>query len=306
MQNYTLQSVISQLNGMKSDFYTVGACNFGTEEMINHNHINEKQVLNLVNWLKYKNLNDYNIFIQPSSKINRALILIDDIKDNTIINLKSRGLCPACVVETSPSNFQAWVSFGDEPMPANHRAFLSKVLMKEFGGDPGSVGANHYGRLSGFTNRKTKYCKNNLYPFVICHEATGKHVENSQKIRDWVANQILSNDVKNIKSNDVKNIKSNDKIIIKEYTNTKEFVFKKYYSQYVEKVTLYNNQLDLSKADFAIVCRMIKEGFTRNQIIIDFKNNSDDLFNRKGKYTDDYINRTIDAAARRCGVTPQT
>jgi hypothetical protein len=179
-------------------------------------------------------------------------------------------------------------------MPAQHR----KTLAKELGGDPGSADANHFGRLAGFTNRKEKYFKNNLYPFVYCREATGKHVENYQKIRDWVAAKTLLN--KNIETNiENINVENNPK------TKSK-LVFKKYFEQYEKKVYKENKNLDISTGDFAVVCRMIKEGYDRNHIFNDFKLNSRNLLTRKGRYIDDYINRTIDAAAVRCKMKPET
>jgi hypothetical protein len=150
--------------------------------------------------------------------------------------------------------------------------------------------------LAGFTNRKEIYCKNDLFPYVYCREATGKHVENYQKIREWAATKTLITENREINT---------DIIIIENKQSTKrKFVFKKYFDQFEKRVNMANKTLDISKGDFAVVCRMLKEGYDRNHIFNDFKLNSRNITSRKGRYVDDYINRTIEAAAERCKLKP--
>jgi hypothetical protein len=296
MKNITENNITRQLNAMNAKTFTVGLCNLNNAKMINKFNISQIDILNMVKWLKYKNVNDFNIYIRPSESVNRALILIDDIKIDGLSQLKSRGLHPACVVETSPANYQAWVSFGEAPMPDRQRAALSRVLMKEFGGDPGSVGANHYGRLSGFTNRKQIYLNNNLYPYVTCREASGNHVENYQKIREWIDNKI--NAEKGCIC-DSKHKKISLGYCLSAHVDSK---FDKYSKEYKKRILKLHKNLDMSKCDFAVVCRMLKEGFDRDQIIDSFRIYSYDLENRKGKFLEDYINRTMEAAEVRCGL----
>src|SRR5262249_21638673 len=49
-----------------------------------------------------------------------------------------------------------------------------------FGGDPGSADWRHFGRLSGFTNRKERHrLTNGLFPFVRIVHSSGKVYEKS-------------------------------------------------------------------------------------------------------------------------------
>jgi len=58
------------------------------------------------------------------------------------------------VIETSPSNFQAWLCHG-QILPKQVSTIAARLLASRFGGDPASADWRHYGRLAGFTNRKT-------------------------------------------------------------------------------------------------------------------------------------------------------
>jgi hypothetical protein len=300
MNYYTEKAVFMQIKAMQTGFYSIGVKNFITSNMIIRDSLTEDNVKHIIKWLKYKNMNNYNIYIKPSIKTDRALILLDDINDDTVRRLKSRGLAPACVIETSPGNLQAWVSFGADPMPSQQRSTLSSVLAKEFGADPASVGSSHYGRLSGFTNRKEEHRgEDGLHPYVLCREAAGCHVQDSKKIRDWVA--AKTNSIDNVNNNSqFITVDCKDNIVIADKIPGNS-TFIRYFNYYMMNIKRPNDRLDLSKSDFAIVCRMLKEGFSYEQIFQEFKLYSINLLERKGKYVDEYINRTIDAAAKRCG-----
>ena len=113
------------------------------------------------------------------------MLLVDDLTSRRIRDMRTRGTAPACVVETSPGNFQAWVSLGPDPMPKQERKVVARLLAEQFGGDMASADASHYGRLAGFTNRKESRLTSSGYTFVVCHEADGLDAERSLAIREW-------------------------------------------------------------------------------------------------------------------------
>src|SRR5467141_1520278 len=128
-------------------------------------------LLRSVSWLRLKNSQGRNIYIRPCGE--HALSLIDDASPRTIELLKSEGFAPAVVLETSPTNFQAWLCHG-QILPKQISTFAARLLASRFGGDPASADWRHFGRLAGFTNRKGKYRKTDgTFPYVRLHEATG-------------------------------------------------------------------------------------------------------------------------------------
>jgi hypothetical protein len=85
------------------------------------------------------------------------------------------GFHPTLVVETSPSNFQAWLKH-PEQLDKQLSTATARTLAERFGGDTGAADWRHFGRLSGFANRKPKYqdVTTGLYPLVRLIEAEGK------------------------------------------------------------------------------------------------------------------------------------
>ena len=141
-----------------------------------------------VPWLKHQNRNGRNIYIRPQGE--HRLSLIDDLRADDIENMKASGFKPAVVVQTSPDNFQAWVKH-PEILDKETSTAASRALAQRFGGDPGSADWRHFGRLSGYTNRKDKYKgSDGLYPFVRLMESNGNEYEKGREFVTAVRTQI--------------------------------------------------------------------------------------------------------------------
>lgn len=125
-----------------------------------------------VPWLRHQNRDGRNIYIRP--KGGHHLSLIDDLTQDAIGRMKLAGFSPALLVETSPGNYQAWLKHPDK-LDKEMGTAAARTLAERFGGDTGAADWRHYGRLSGFTNRKERYrdAATGLYPFVKLVEAGG-------------------------------------------------------------------------------------------------------------------------------------
>jgi len=131
-----------------------------------------ESLIRSVPWLRHQNLNGRNIYIRPKGE--HHLSLVDDLSADAITNMKRTGFDPAVVVETSPGNFQAWLKH-PERLGKELGTAAARELAQRFGGDIKAADWRHYGRLTGFTNRKTKHfnVETGLYPFVKLIEAKG-------------------------------------------------------------------------------------------------------------------------------------
>lgn len=125
-----------------------------------------------VPWLRHENLVARNIYVRPKGE--HQLSLVDDLSAGAVANMKRSGFAPALIVETSPGNFQAWVKHS-ERLDKETGTAAARDLAQRFGGDTKAADWRHFGRLAGFTNRKSKYrdAATGLYPFVKIIEATG-------------------------------------------------------------------------------------------------------------------------------------
>jgi hypothetical protein len=88
--------------------------------------------------------------------------------------MKREGFHPAAVVQTSPASYQVWLKHG-ERLEREVSTVAARALAEKFGGDRGAADWRHFGRLSGFANRKDIYrdVLTGLYPFVRLIEAQG-------------------------------------------------------------------------------------------------------------------------------------
>jgi DNA primase RepB-like protein len=130
-------------------------------------------LLRAVPWLHLQNHAGRHIYIRPQGEHN--LSLVDDLTADAVTAMDRDGFHPALVVETSPSNFQAWLKH-PETLDKQLSTATARTLAERFGGDAGAADWRHFGRLSGFANRKPKYqdVTTGLYPFVRLIEAEGK------------------------------------------------------------------------------------------------------------------------------------
>src|SRR6266700_3286020 len=166
----TQEAVRGQVEAMGSERFEVGVFDASTERMIPRLW-GKDTVLKSIAWLRYENLNGRNIYIRPAGE--HHLSLVDDLKGAAIQKMKRQGFVPAVLVETSPGNFQAWVNHGKQ-LERSLSTAVAKSLAAKFHGELGSADWRHFGRLSGFTNRKEKYRQpDGHFPYVLLREASG-------------------------------------------------------------------------------------------------------------------------------------
>jgi hypothetical protein len=104
-------------------------------------------LLRSVPWLQTQNHDGRHIFIRPKGEHN--LSMVDDLTADAVAALDREGFHPAVVVETSPSNFQAWLKH-PEQLDRQLSTATARALAERFRGDAGAADWRHFGRLSGF------------------------------------------------------------------------------------------------------------------------------------------------------------
>lgn len=145
-----------------------------------------------VRWLQQRNAHLGGIYARP---MDRRIVLLDDLQIDQIERLEAMNFAPAMVVETSGGNHQAWVRLlpPDVPEPSREVATrASRALTKVFGGDPAAVGAERFGRLPGFVNRKPKHDRKGRGPWVTLRAATGALAAAGQSLIDRIEKSMLA------------------------------------------------------------------------------------------------------------------
>ena len=188
----TVEAVNSQIAAMGVQVFEVGlfkpdANSHGQAVMIPRTWDVDAAVKSIP-WLRLQNAEGRNIYIRPWGEHN--LSLVDDLNAEAIRRMKATGFDPAVVVETSPGNFQAWLKH-PRVLPKQLSTAAARSLAHQFGGDLGAADWRHFGRLSGYTNRKLKYVQENgLYPFVKLIEASGKHYLEGERFLEPIEEKL--------------------------------------------------------------------------------------------------------------------
>jgi hypothetical protein len=115
-------------------------------------------------YLQQLNGQGFHIFIRPKG---HRYVLLDDLQREVLSAVAA--LQPCALVETSPQNYQAWLTLPEEPQHDAAALQVCRSLAVRFGADLGSAKPQQLGRLPGFENRKLKYEQNGYFPLVRLH-----------------------------------------------------------------------------------------------------------------------------------------
>ncbi len=188
----TVEAVERQIEAMAAEVFEVGLFKPDAKEreaIMVPRVWDVASLLRSIPWLKHENRDGRNIYIRPQAE--HRLSLVDDLTQNAIRDMKAAGFAPTLVVETSPGNFQAWLKHS-ERIDKETGTAAARALAQRFGGDTGAADWRHYGRLSGFTNRKAKYRDpiTRLHPFVKLVEASGEVFSEAPRFIEHIRKQM--------------------------------------------------------------------------------------------------------------------
>ncbi len=247
-----------------------------------------------LNYCKHLNAQGYNVFLSPPPYLRGCDILLDDVSIETVKRLAADGFEPLYYLETSSSNFQAIIRLSDNSIDRDIQKFISKQLADIYNSDKNSADPGHFFRLAGFTNRKQKYCKNGLFPFVKLFSADRKTASKGQEYIDNIEKGITAGFIelpgRNIRTTPEGQRRGERKT---ENNNTGCY-------EYIRKVYSSNSLIDdISIIDFRAARYAVKKGFKIDDIANAIRQLSPDLETRKSGHIQDYILRTIRNAAAR-------
>ena len=188
----TRRPVEQQVAAMGSELFEVGLYNpnAGTGESVMIPRVwDAETVARSVSWLRHQNREGRNIYIRPKGE--HDLSMIDDLTADAVSAMRENGFNPALIVETSPGNYQAWLKH-HERLSKDESTAAARKLAEKFGGDRGAADWRHFGRLSGFTNRKAQHfdARTGLYPFVRLIEATGSVYSEAERFLTGVKGDL--------------------------------------------------------------------------------------------------------------------
>lgn len=148
---------------------------------------NSSEVIMQIPRMTSENARGGNLYITPLDP-STHFALLDDLKADSIKELKEKGYTFATITETSPNNFQAVIKVSKklDSSPVNE---WFKSMNREHG-DQKITGLEHPMRLAGFQNRKLKYEKDGFYPFVRLVECARTFCTHARAVIASMADQM--------------------------------------------------------------------------------------------------------------------
>ncbi|MDP9524526.1 relaxase/mobilization nuclease domain-containing protein [Pseudomonas putida] len=146
----------------------------------------------VLSWLKRLNAQGQDIYIRPTHPEKSGLVLVDDLSVGQISALEALGLKPAILNETSDQNYQAWIRVSDSGFGREEHAAITALIHEKIGGDAGSRDQEHFGRLSGLTNRKpSRILADGKSPYVLLKRYAGELAPGGADLLQYARERIL-------------------------------------------------------------------------------------------------------------------
>jgi hypothetical protein len=251
----------------------------------------------LLTYVKYNK----NICVAPMSA-DKHHILIDDMTKESLQQLKEDGYSPACVIASSPGNFQAVLTIptpeinageggniGSDPFETTGREAancLVKALNQKYG-DPKLSGAIHAHRLPPFPNLKPKHRREDgTFPETTLVEANGgmcqKTAEQLKKIRERLSQEVREKEQRALNAAAV-----NQRADAQDLNGA-------YWAHYRDIAERLTGDMDYSRIDGMIGMRMRVTGYSAGQIYNAIKTNAPAMRKETmnaGEYAAKYRNR---------------
>ena len=243
----------------------------------------------ILGWLKARNAEGCHVYVRPARLPNgdsQGVVLLDDLDECTIAELKEAGGEPAVTVETSHKNCQAWVRIAPS-LTREEATAAARQLAKEYGGDPGSASYQQYGRMAGFLNKKDKHqdYRTGKYPWVKVLEHTGVTASRGHYWQQQAAQAAAE------RKKEREKIAQNQ---IKARQQAAEGELLQAQAGFLAFCSRSKKERDQSKQDWAAISHLAKKGYSVEALEYALWC-SPDLESRKKGHQQDYVTRTVNS-----------
>ncbi|WP_050603810.1 DNA-primase RepB domain-containing protein [Ruegeria sp. 6PALISEP08] len=128
------------------------------------------QFIASADWFAAMSAARHHVFFRPDGPLTH--VLVDDISADALHLMACDGIRPSAVVETSPDNFQAWVTLSGRNHSTDVHAAACRVLAEQYAGDPSSAKPTQHGRVPTTRNPKPeRMLPDGKPPLVLVHHS---------------------------------------------------------------------------------------------------------------------------------------
>ncbi|MCK0536081.1 MULTISPECIES: DNA-primase RepB domain-containing protein [unclassified Anaerobiospirillum] len=284
--DYTVSAVMRQTAAMGCRLFDVCVLKLG-EGGVYKETVSNDAIRSLIPRLKMDNARGRDVYIRPSLDYEHGLILMDDLSADLINTMKKSRMVPACVVESSPENYQIWVKL-PFPLPHNLRGKISRLMASKFGSDPNSADYAHLGRLAGFRNHKAiHHAKYGRAPWVLCRDSSGLELSKEFACRLMSEAESILQPVCTLHTT------GNQVSAIVDSPVSVELAHMCFINEFRKQSQI---STDLSVCDFRACMTLAISGFSIQDTANALLHCSPNINIRKAGHVDNYVNRTVNKA----------
>ncbi|WP_171238321.1 DNA-primase RepB domain-containing protein [Ruegeria sp. HKCCA5763] len=128
-----------------------------------------KSFIKSADWFAAMSAQRHHVFFRPDGPLTH--VLVDDISADALHLMACDGVRPSAVVETSPDNFQAWVTLSGRNHTLDVHAAACRILAEQYAGDRGSAKPTQHGRVPTTRNPKpSRALEDGTPPLVLLHQ----------------------------------------------------------------------------------------------------------------------------------------
>lgn len=293
----TEHEVQRQLAAMGSRSYDVAILDPSHHALDLRRNWTAATVLRSLGWFRFNNQRGRDVIIRPCVS---ALVFVDDLGPEQVQGLCCLGLEAALVVETSRSNFQAWVRVSHENQPPAVLKEIAATLAYELGTDRGCIALGHFGRMAGLLNRKPAHARDAGGPplaQVVVSRPKAVAARGQQLVRAALRELTVRVPVGDMKHARAKPAlasvdRARDQGAAVDAERLAEWVRRHHDEQRRRYVTAYNASI----VDFQVAREMLRDGVAFDDVVGAIAQHSPDIARRKAGHILDYARRTAQAA----------
>ena len=121
------------------------------DDQVSYAHVSAADILDRVRDLRAVNRAGTDVAIRPAART--GLVLLRDVPEARIADLRQDGLPPVLLTEPRPEQFDAWVRLDTMGIQRGLHDSMAQVIAARYGGDTRTAGAEQVAPLAGFTTR---------------------------------------------------------------------------------------------------------------------------------------------------------
>lgn len=271
-----------------------------TEQFFTADEVKEK-----ITMLSRKNFEGYDVYVTPVNQ-RYVYIMIDDLKKESIEQMKKDGYQPNGVWETSKDNYQALFRlerstpehYNDPIRTAEQEAGAEIVreLTAKYQGDTKNLGIHKAFRLAGFSNKKPE--RNNEFTRII--ETRQDECQKTRELLKQKAEALIQEKLQTQTEERKAVIRGERGFVMDKNTKASKACIDAYLRHMRREEGLANYKgwnHDQSTLDFRVCKAMMKDGWATDSVADCLLNLSPEITERH-KNVEDYITRTIQKAEK--------